>query len=297
MSNSLPSTPLLMKNLPGLLLLLLLASIPVRAGAEVSIVATIRPLQLIAEAIVQDLGSVTAVVSGQQSPHNFTLSPSDRRLLADADLLLWIGAEFETYLADFYAQSSRAAITLTALQLPQLTLHAAAPGQVDAHLWLDSGNAVIIAAAVTARLVDLDATNAAAYQQNLAQFRRSADKLNTSIKGLFQRSTGNTYIVYHNAYQYFEKQFGLRHQFALLADPETEPGIRATLNGRRQIKQNRPGCLLREATSSQAVIDNMLNGYELKTVTVDLLGEEVLRAGTYIELINNVAVDFSNCMN
>lgn len=286
-----------MKNLLGFLVWMLLSSVPARAAAELSIVATIRPLQLIAEAIVQDFGTVAAVISAQQSPHYFTMSPSDRRLLAEADLLLWIGGEFEIYLADFFAQQSQATTTLTALELPELTLHDAAPGQVDAHLWLDSNNAVKIAEAVTARIAVLDTANASQYQQNLAQFRRSVEKLNTEITGLFQRSTGNKYVVYHNAYQYFEKQFGINHQFALLADPETEPGIREILRGRRQIQQTQPNCLLHETTSSLAIIDTMLDGYRLKTVTVDLLGEKVSGAGAYIQLINNVAANFLNCIN
>ena len=296
MSNSLLLSRFLAKSLPCLLLLALLFIEPAKAKAEISIVTTIRPLQLIAEAIVQDFGVVTAIVSGRQSPHQFTLSPSGRRLLGEADLLIWVGGEFEVYLADFFAHQSRAEITLSALELSGLTVHYIAPDKIDAHLWLDSNNALIIAEALTARLQVLDVLNASHYRQNLAWFRSSLKDVNEQISASFQRGPRKHYVVYHNAYQYFEKQFSLGHQFALLDDAETEPGIREILSTRRQITANRPHCLLHETTSSMALIATMLDSYELKTVAVDLLGEKVSGPEGYIGLINSVAANFSSCL-
>ena len=245
---------------------------------------------------MQEYGVVTSIVSGQQSPHQFTMSPNDRRALAEADMLIWIGADFEIYLADFFEQESRAEITLNTLQLTGLTLYDAAADQLDAHLWLDTGNALKIAEAVAQRLWRLDETNAGHYRQNLAHFRRSLENTNREISELLQRSSGQHYVVFHNAYQYFEKQFGLQHQFALLNDPEIEPGIRQILNTRARIKVSRPHCLLHELTSSMKLIDTMLDGYELKTVAVDLLGENLSAGDGYIGLISNVAAKFSSCL-
>jgi zinc transport system substrate-binding protein len=286
----------LKKSLPSLLLLVLLVIEPAKVKAEILIVTTIRPLQLIAEAIVQEYGVVTSIVSGQQSPHQFTISPSDRRALGEADMLIWIGADFEIYLADFFEQQSRAEITLNTLQLTGLTLYDAAADQLDAHLWLDTGNASKIAEAVAERLSRLDEANASHYRQNLAHFRRGLENTNREISELLQRSPGRSYVVFHNAYQYFEKQFGLQHQFALLNDPETEPGIRQILSTRERISVNKPHCLLHEFTSSMELIDTMLDGYELKTVVVDLLGEKLSAEDGYIGLISNVAAKFSSCL-
>lgn len=245
---------------------------------------------------MQEYGVVTSIVSGQQSPHQFTISPSDRRALGEADMLIWIGADFEIYLADFFEQESRAEITLNTLQLTGLTLYDAAADQLDAHLWLDTGNASKIAEAVAERLSRLDEANASHYRQNLAHFRRGLENTNREISELLQRSPGRSYVVFHNAYQYFEKQFGLQHQFALLNDPETEPGIRQILSTRERISVNKPHCLLHEFTSSMELIGTMLDGYELKTVVVDLLGEKLSAEDGYIGLISNVAAKFSSCL-
>ncbi|MBL4729432.1 MAG: zinc ABC transporter substrate-binding protein, partial [Gammaproteobacteria bacterium] len=78
--------------MPKFYLILLLAALlcPVSRGDE-SIVTTIKPLQMIAEAVVQEYGSVSSIVDAQQSPHHFTVSPSDRIALARADMTVWIG--------------------------------------------------------------------------------------------------------------------------------------------------------------------------------------------------------------
>jgi len=71
--------------------LLLTALLSTGSYADVNVVTTIKPLQLIAQAVIKDHGSVSSIVDPQQSPHHFSLSPSDRIALARADLAVWIG--------------------------------------------------------------------------------------------------------------------------------------------------------------------------------------------------------------
>jgi len=87
---------------------------------DVSIVTTIKPLQMIAEAIVQEYGRVSSIVDPQQSPHHFTVSPSDRIKLARADMAIWIGPSFETHFSDFFVQSEFQAKTITVIDTPGL---------------------------------------------------------------------------------------------------------------------------------------------------------------------------------
>ena len=70
------------------------------AAAEVNVTTSIRPLQLIAQAIIEDRGTVRAVTNAQDSAHGFTLTPSDRLNFETADLLLWISPEFEVQITN-----------------------------------------------------------------------------------------------------------------------------------------------------------------------------------------------------
>ena len=243
--------------------------------ADVSIVATIKPLQLIAREVVGELGSVSVLLAGN-SPHSYALTPSDRIALDNADLVLWVGKELETFIEGAIDQLQGQATVLTVLEMQDVNRLNLENGQLDPHVWLDTRNALQIAWAISRELEALDGENQADYRQNLESFQNRL----AATEGELLRVTANLltapFIVHHNAYQYFEQQIGLEHEFALVLDPEIQPGIRHILNVRELIQQTRPGCLLLEPDSNQAAIDTFLSGYELTQVTVDLLGNQVV---------------------
>jgi len=265
--------------------------------ADVNIVTTIKPLQMIAEAVVQEYGSVSSIVDPQQSPHHFTVSPSDRINLARADMAVWIGPLFETHISDFFVQTRFKAKTITAIDIPGLQLHRVGDGQLDAHLWLNSSNGVRIAKAIAERAAEMDPVNATSYRQNLVKFSVEIETRNQQIAQKFQVPPVTNYAVYHNAYQYFEQQFGLRHDMVILQDPEVQPGIRETIQRRSQVNDQRPSCLLLEFDSSSDLVSTVLNGHELKQITVDLLGSKVNSSeNAYSEFMANLADDFYECL-
>ena len=278
--------------------IILLTSLLCSLGrADVNIVTTIKPLQMIAEAVVQEYGSVSSIVDPQQSPHHFTVSPSDRINLARADMAVWIGPLFETRISDFFVQAGFKAKTITVIDTPGLQLHSIGDGQLDTHLWLDSSNAVRIAKVIAERAADMDPVNAISYHQNLEKFSSEIASKNLEIAQKFQSPSATKYAVYHNAYQYFEQQFGLQHDMVILQDPEVQPGIRETIALRKQVNDQRPSCILLEFDSSSDLVDTVLNDHELKQITVDLLGSNVNSSeNAYSEFIANLADDFYECL-
>jgi zinc transport system substrate-binding protein len=277
-----------------LLLTSLLCSL---SRADVNIVTTIKPLQMIAEAVVQEYGSVSSIVDPQQSPHHFNVLPSDRVNLARADMVVWIGPLFETRISDFFEQVDFKAKTITVIDILGLQLHGVGDGQIDAHVWLNSSNAVRIAKAIAEQAAEMDPVNEASYHQNLRKFISQIESTNRQIAQKFQAPSATNYAVYHNAYQYFEKQFGLQHEMVILLDPEVQPGIREIIELRRQVKRQQPSCLLVEFDSRSDLVSTVLNGHELKQITVDLLGSNVNpRGNVYSEYIATLADDFYQCL-
>lgn len=279
------------------LILLITTLVCSASRGEVSIVTTIKPLQMIAEAVVQEYGSVSSIVDPQQSVHHFNVSPSDRIALARADMTVWIGPEFETHISDFFEQAEIKAKTITVIDTPGLQLHTVVDGQLDAHLWLDSSNAIHIATAIAARAAEMDPANGASYRENLRKFGVEIESRNQQITQMFLLPATSSYAVYHNAYQYFEQQFGLHHDMVILQDPEVQPGIREIIRLRRQVNDLQPACLLMEFDSSPDLISTVLNGYELQLITVDLSGSNVDSSeNTYSNFIANLADDFYQCL-
>lgn len=266
------------------------------ASAQVSIATTVRPLQLIAESIVGESGTVTSIVGRQDSPHQFVLTPSDRLAIASADLLIWIGPELEVYLADFLNDESRSGSIITVLENPALTIHKI-NDKIDAHFWLNSDNGIALAKEIKDRLIEIDQAQAAQYQSRFESFVAEIETTNRDLTERFSTSHNN-YLVYHNAYQYFERQFGLQHSVALLADPETQPGIQHILRTRELVENSMPNCLLVEPESSMELVATLTDGMDIRTVSVDHLGYDVLPSDNpYRQLLLQVAESFESCIN
>lgn len=284
--------------MPKYYAILLLASLLCSASrAEVNIVTTIKPLGMIAEAIVQEHGQVSSIIDPLQSPHHFTVLPSDRIALARADIAIWIGPQLETQLSDFFERRDFKTKTITIIDTPDLQLHTVGDDQLDAHLWLDTSNAIQIASAIAERAAEIDSANALSYHENLASFTSDIENSNEQIAESFRLQTRLSYVVYHNAYQYFEKQFALQHDMIILQDPEVQPSIREIVDLRKQVEEQQPSCLLVELNSDTDLVNTVLNGHELKSVTVDLLGNNVIiNKNSYSEFIANLAEDFYRCL-
>lgn len=262
-----------------------------------NIVTTIKPLQLIAESLIQDNGSVFSIVDSRQPPHHFTVSPSDRVALSRADMAVWIGPLFETHLADFFMHKDMQDKTTTLIEAPGLLLHNTTDNQIDAHLWLDLSNAVKIAEIIAEQVISLDPQREEFYRNNLKIFKANIKSTIHQIEQKLLAQPKADYAVYHNAYQYFERQFGLQHAIVILQNPEVPPSIREIVQLRQQFQQRTPSCLLSEINESADLVNTVLNGHELKSIPVDLLGYRVNSdQDGYIQFISSIADDFTRCL-
>lgn len=270
---------------------------PVSAQAQVNVVTTVRPLELIARAIVGDQGQVRAIIDAQDSPHHFTLSPGDRLAVEAADLLLWIGPEFEVFLERFF-QRQQARPRVTVLTLTDLVRHSLADGSIDPHVWLDPVNAIHIARSLATRLSELDANHAQAYQANYERFADRIGSLQSQLESTLAVYRDLDYAVYHNAYQYFEQRFGLSHGLALVSNPEVAPGMRQTLMTRSELVALAPACVLLEPDYNPDLLNTLLNGRDIKQVPVDPLGYALSTSDdSYPALLESIAAAFADCAN
>lgn len=269
-----------------------------RSYGEVSVTVSIRPLQLIAQAIVEDRGTVHSIVDSRDSPHNYSLTPTDRINMQQADLLLRVSPEFEIFLVDIFASQSRSKPLITAASISGISLHNLDDGSADLHLWLNTENAISIAQQLAISLIGLDPENEKEYQEALNQFESDVALLNRSLQNRLSQYQQPDYLVYHDAYQYFERQFGLPGGLALVHDPEVQPSMRDLLALRNKLQVRSPSCILLEADSDEELVNTALENQAIKSEVVDLLGYEIDDgARGYRRLILSVANSFTSCFN
>lgn len=317
---------------PVLLLLILLSLLQAgtaiaqsvsASGPAPKVVTSIKPLQLIVSAITAGITTPELLIPANQSYHHYTLRPSAVRLINQADLIVWVGPALETYLSTLLGRTETAGNTVRALTLPGLLQHPLSPaavstveaghqhndnhadaevdegphGTFDAHVWLDTNNAKLIAAAVSQQLARIDPANATRYAINLESFYLAVDALQIANEQALAPMREQGFAVYHNAFQYFEKQNGLQHLLVFVNDEEMQPGVKHILAVREALQKNNPVCLLEDVTTNPATVATVLGDYNITRIRADVLGETLQPGpGAYIQLMENLAAVFQRCL-
>lgn len=301
-----------MKRVPFLLLaawlLALLSSAPHVAAEAPRTVATVKPLQLIVSAITDGVSEPDLLIPSNASYHHFTLRPSSMRALNGASLVVWIGPDLETWLSDVIWQLPNRVEVITVGELDGLTVHSLVddalivnpdhqPERMDPHLWLDHRNALLIAREITERLSARDAVNAAHYRDNLARFQASLAAAHRDQQARLKPLNDRDYVVYHNAFQYFEHRHGLSPALVFVQDDEIQPGIRQLRTVQEALRGLSPACLLVDVTADPDTIRTVAAGQNLRQVSADTIGAEV-RPGPsgYVDLLEGITRSFEECL-
>ncbi|SDK57961.1 zinc transport system substrate-binding protein [Pseudomonas delhiensis] len=299
---------------PSALLLACCTLLPsLGASAEVKVLTSIKPLQLIAAAVQDGEGSPDVLLPPGASPHSYALRPSDVRRLREAQLFYWIGPDMEVFLDK--PLQARQAPSVAVQELPGMHLrkfvnfenmghadyedhdHDHRPGTVDAHLWLLPANAQAIAARMAEDLAIADPLNAGRYQANLKAFDERMEQLDARLKQRLAPLVGKPYFVFHEAFDYFEEAYGLRHTgvFALSAD--VQPGARHVAAMRAQLQKAGPSCIFSEPPIRPRLADTLSAGLPVQLAELDDLGVAVkVDANGYERLLGNLADEFAGCL-
>jgi zinc transport system substrate-binding protein len=265
-----------------------------QAVAAPTVAVSIRPLQLIAAAITEGISEPGLVVAQGQDPHHLALRPSERRMLADAELVLWVGPMLEQPLAG----------VLGGLDVPVLAVQDMAGLELitigdypDPHVWLDTRNARVIGAALAQVLQQSDPANADRYAENLRTFHAALDQFDTAAMEQLNALAQQDWAVYHHAYRYLERQFGLRPPLTLADSENNAPGIRGILQLREQLQQKQLTCMLVEPGVNHDEIRTMLDLSQLRIVTADVIGldTELARDG-YLDLMQQMIAKLRECL-
>lgn len=285
----------MMHRLFTLLLLPLLA--PPALALEV--LASVRPLALIAQAVVADPTQVRQLLPDGASAHHPVLRPSDRQALFTADVVLRIGPAHDAFLDR--AMAGRMGVVIQAQSLPGMTLktqrqrdgNPLARAATDPHLWLHPDNAVVIARALAGVLAELDPDRATRYRRNAEDF---AGRVQTLKKELARPAPLRPYVAYHDAYQYLEPLLGLRYRGSLTLDAESKPGARHFQLMATRIREEKVDCLLAEPGFDAALAERVTGGQPLRMVPVDeMFTSAPMDARGYAAGLRQVAADIARC--
>jgi len=277
------------------------------ARAEVRVLTSIKPLQLIAAAVQDGLGSPDVLLPPWASPHAYALRPSEVRKVAEADLFYWIGPNLENFLPRVLSSRERTSVAvqqLAGLELRQFAADGSSsadanhrPGMVDAHLWLLPANARVIAQRMAADLAALDPPNAPRYQANLAAFSERLAVLDKRLLNQLSAAEGKPFFVFHRAFDYFEAAYGLKHAGVFSIALEVTPGARQVAIMRERLQQAGPGCVFYEPPMRPRLAETLIAGLPLRLEPLDALGSAIkVSPRGYEILMENLSRDLAGCL-
>ena len=291
--------------------------------ADLKVVTSIKPIHSLASYIMDGVGSPGLIVDGYNSPHSFQLKPSHAKMLEQADIIFWIGEDLENFLEKPLATIAKKAEKIELLEIKGIKKlkfrernifeeHEGhddhgddakkeehdnhddhGHGEYDPHIWLDPINAKVILNEITEHLIENDSKNAATYKSNLAKAISEIDKLIIDV--ITETNTDLSYVVFHDAYQYYENRFNVNILGAMTVNPDVMPGAEQIHEIHEVIEHDNVSCILSEPQFNPDIIKSIAKDTSVKTGVLDPLGAN-LKPGKnlYFDLIRNMSSSF-NC--
>lgn len=294
---------------------LLPLSLPALAAEPPKVLTSIKPLHSLAMTVMDGIGKPNLLLRATASAHTYTLQPSDARAIERANVVFWIGPDYEAFMArpvkglprkaHILSMSKAAGVML--LPTREGGVWAAADGhdhahgkhtEHDMHLWLDPVNAKAIASAMAATLAEADPSNAARYQANAEALAVRLDSLDQDLRARLAPVAHKPFIVFHDAYQYIEKRYGLTAAGSITVTPDRTPGPRRLSELRRAITERKAGCVFREPQFTSALVGTVASGTPARPGVLDPLGAAIPEGkDAYFTMMTALADGFVGCLS
>ncbi|MDB5542618.1 MAG: Zinc transporter [Devosia sp.] len=289
------------------------------AFAEVpKVVVSVKPIHSLVAAVMGDLGKPALIVKGAASPHTYSLKPSDAQALQSANLVFWTGHGLEVFLEDSIATLAPTATIVELSEAPGISLlppresgtfeqHAdeapAAEGagqgeETDMHFFLDPANAKAMVALIADSLSKADPEHADTYRANAATETADLDALIAETETSLASIKDHPFVVFHDAYQYFEKRFGLNVAGSITVSPEVTPGADRINEIRDKLKTLDAACVFAEPQFDPRIVNVLTEGTTAKEGVLDPEGANLDEGpGLYRKLIENLAASLTSCLS
>ncbi|WP_033783317.1 zinc ABC transporter substrate-binding protein ZnuA [Pantoea sp. 9140] len=289
--------------------------------AQANVVASLKPVGFIAAAIADGVTPVEVLLPDGASEHDYALRPSDAKRLKNADLVVWVGPEMEAFMAksaaELPAQKNLAMVNIDGVK-PLLISggededeHAAEKsedqdaeahhhhhGEFNMHLWLSPEIARKTAVAIHGKLLELMPQDKAKLDANLQQFEVALADTDKRVSAQLAPVRNKGYFVFHDAYTYFEKHYGLSPAGHFTVNPEIQPGAQRLHQIRTQLVEQKAVCVFAEPQFRPAVIDAVSRGTQVRKGTLDPLGTDIsLAKDSYVKFLSQLSSQYESCLN
>lgn len=286
------------------------------------VVVTLKPIHALAAGVMAGVGTPYLLLRGGGSPHGYALTPSDARALTHAAAVFRVSPDLEVFLDRSVAALPDAVKVFSLVEIDGLRLHkrraggafaahkhgghdgplagagrGIGSGEIDTHIWLDPQNAKLIVQALAKILAALQPDNSSKFNANAAALIVRLDALDVALTKQLRPLAGKPYLVFHDAYQYFERRYGLKPIGSVALSPDQPAGSRRISALRQQLKRSGAVCVFAEPQFRPRLIDVIVEGSGARLGVLDPLGASLSPGPElYFKLMQNLANALERCL-
>lgn len=292
------------------------------ASAEPRVAVTSKPIHALVSSVMAGVGVPELLVDGTTSPHSYALKPSDAQNVHGAKVLFRVSEQLEPFTAKLVTvlpETVQVESLVAAPGVKPLPIREGGAFETDGHhdhgehsgnghrdhgsgydphVWLDPENAKAMVSHIADVLSDLAPEKAAIFRRNAEAEIGRISALSDEIAQELAPLSGRAFVVYHDAYQYFEKRFGLAAAGAVTVSPDLPPSGKRLVELRRKIASVGADCVFVEPYFAPRVAEVLAEGTEARIGTLDPEGT-TLSPGPdlYHTLMRNLAEGFRACLS
>ena len=291
---------------------ILISILPIaHSTAAPRVIADIAPVHGLVARVMMGIGTPVLLVEPGASAHDFSLSPSSTKALAQAAAVFWVGEPLTPWLKRPIENVAKNAKSVELLSLSEKFLLPARTSQkhahnhqhghsledFDAHAWLDPKIASYWLKIIAESLSVIDPKNSAKYRENAdvgqLQIETGLMELSKQLVPLKDMPVA----AYHDAYQYLEHRFNLKFLGAIADGDATPPSARRVAELRKRINQYEAFCILTEPQYPSQLIQSISSRDHVRHGIIDPLGKDIpIGPGFYTAFLKSIGNSLSSCM-
>ncbi|MBF0624630.1 MAG: zinc ABC transporter substrate-binding protein [Magnetococcales bacterium] len=291
------------------------------APAAPRVVVSIKPLHGLAAGVMAGVGQPDLLLGSGGSPHGHSLRPSQALMLRQAQVVFWVGPGLEEFLVKPLDHLAGQAQVVALAGVPGVTAvreedsnHHGGEGKNhhgegedeeeeghhhhsgDPHVWLDPVNAQAMVTAMATTLSAVDPANAARYRDNGTRLDQRLADLTARLQARLAPIRKRPFVVFHDAYGYFTRRFGLDRGLALTLSPEHKPSAQRLMTVRQRILADGIHCVFAEPQFKPDLLAAVTRDLPVHQGILDEVGATLAPGEeAYFSLLENLAAALLAC--
>ncbi len=287
------------------------------------VVADIAPVYSLVSMVMDGVGEPQLLIRQNMSPHHYSMRPSEAKALQEADLVVYVGRDMTPWLEPLFRTVATSPHVLDLSEVDGVLVLPYREGPVfedheghdheeeghddheghdhegnDPHMWLDPVNALVWLDAIASELRHIDPENAERYSANAKSAKDEIMHEIHHIEDHLKTVQGKSYLVFHDAYQYFENRFGITATGSISLSDASKPSSRRLRELKHLFEEQAISCVLSEPQFSSKLIDSVFGGYKPHIGVVDPIGIGLKLGPTlYTTLLEGVTLGIADCVN